>query len=309
MYRSSKKVMAIGIAMGLAISALILPSANASRHKPFPVKIKTAMGMVTIKSSPKRIISLSPTATEMLFAIGAGKQVIAVDDQSTYPAKAPHSKLSGFTPNLEAIAAMHPDLVIDAYDTSSGVTLSTGLGRLRIKTMNEPAANKLADVYSQILALGTATGHAKRASKLVTNMKKRIAVAIASAKGKGNRLTFFHELDNTLYTATSKTFIGSVYSDFGLWNIADAAVAADQSGYPQLSSEYVVASNPDLIFLADAQYGESPASVKARAGFSTLKAVRGNHVFSIPSDISSRWGPRIVNFYEFIAKVIAHFGK
>ena len=309
MDRMFKKRISVGISLGLACATLTLTNANAVVPKPFPVKIKTAMGVVMIKSAPKRIISLSPTATEILYAIGAGKQVIAVDDQSNYPAKARHSKLSGFTPNIEAIAAMHPDLVVDAYDTSSGVTLSTGLGQLKITTINQPAANKLNDVYSQIAALGSATGHSKVASKLIVKMKKRIAAALASVKNKGKNLTFFHELDNTLYTATSATFIGGVYSSFGLKNIADAASGADKSGYPQLTSEYVVASNPDLILLADANYGESPDTVKARPGFSGLKAVQNNGVIPLPADIPSRWGPRIANFYEFIAKVIGKVGK
>ena len=310
MYRSRfNKVIAIGASLGIALASLTITSSSARTHKPFPAKIKTALGVVTIKSAPKAIISLSPTATEILFAIGAGKQVRAVDDQSNYPAKAPKSKLSAYTPNLEAIAGMHPDLVVVSNDNSGGVVISTGLAKFRIKTIDQPAANRLSDTYSQIVALGAATGHTKEASKLVISMKKRIAKAIASVKNKGKRLTFFHELDNTLYTATSTTFIGGVYSAFGLKNIADAAAGADKSGYPQLTAEYVVAANPNLIFLSDAQYGESAATVKARPGFSALKAVQNNGVISLPADYPSRWGPRIVNFYEFIAKVIGRVGK
>ena len=308
MDRRFNKPIAVGAALGIALASFTVTSASAKTSKPFPVKIKTTLGVVTIKSAPKAIISLSPTATEILFAIGAGKQVLAVDDQSNYPAKAPHSKLSGYTPNLEAIAGMHPDLVVDANDNQGGVVLSTGLAKFKIQTIEQPSASKLSDTYSQIVALGAATGHSKEASKLIISMKKRIAKAIASVKNKGKTLTFFHELDTTPYTATSATFIGKVYSAFGLKNIADAASGADKSGYPQITNEYLIAANPDLIFLADAQYGESAATVRARPGFSGLKAVQNNEVIPLPADYPSRWGPRIANFYEFIAKVIKKVG-
>ncbi len=308
MYSRLKKTIAVGAALGIALVSLTIASASAKTTKPFPVKIKTALGVVTIKSAPKAIISLSPTATEMLFAIGAGKQVLAVDDQSNYPAKAPHSKLSGYTPNLEAIAGMHPDLVVDSNDNQGGVVISTGLAKFKIQTIEQPSADKLSDTYSQIVALGAATGHSKEASKLVISMKKRIAAAIASVKNKSKVLTYFHELDPTPYSATSNTFIGRVYSAFGLKNIADAAAGADKSGYPQITNEYLVAANPDLIFLSDAQYGESAETVKARPGFSGLKAVQNNDVIALPADYPSRWGPRIADFYEFIAQVIKKIG-
>jgi len=303
-----KKTIAVGAAVGIALASLTIASASAKTTKPFPVKIKTVLGVVTIKSAPKAIISLSPTATEVLFAIGAGKQVLAVDDQSNYPAKAPHSKLSGYTPNLEAIAGMHPDLVVDSNDNQGGVVISTGLAKFKIQTIEQPSADKLSDTYSQIVALGAATGHSKEASKLVISMKKRIAAAIASVKNKSKALTYFHELDPTPYSATSNTFIGRVYSAFGLKNIADAAAGADKSGYPQITNEYLVAANPDLIFLSDAQYGESADTVKARPGFSGLKAVQNNDVIALPADYPSRWGPRIADFYEFIAQVIKKIG-
>lgn len=308
MYGKFNKVIAVGAGLGIALASLTMTSASASTPKPFPVKIKTSIGVVTIKSAPKAIISLSPTATEILFAIGAGKQVLAVDDQSNYPAKAPHSKLSGYAPNLEAIAGMHPDLVVDSNDTIGGVVISKGLAKFKIQTIEQPAADKISDTYTQIVALGAATGHSKEASKLVVSMKKRIASAIASVKEKGKTLTYFHELDTTPYTATSRTFIGRVYSAFGLKNIADAAAGADKSGYPQITNEFLVAANPDLIFLADAQYGESPDTVKARPGFSGLKAVQNSGVISLPADYPNRWGPRIVNFYEFVAQAIKKIG-
>src|SRR2546427_6515259 len=131
------------------------PSSPAAAH--FPVTITEAsVAGVTITQQPHRIVSLSPTATEMLFAIGAGAQVVAVDDQSNYPASAPMTKLSGFQPNIEAIAAYTPDLVVASDDTAG---LVHGIGALNIPILIEPAAKNMSDSYQQIQQLGAATGH------------------------------------------------------------------------------------------------------------------------------------------------------
>ena len=118
---------------------------------------------------PTRIVSLSPTATESLFAIGAGSQVVAVDDQSDYPKNAPKTQLSGFTPNIEAIASYHPDLVVVQYDANSVVE---GLQKLNIRVLVQPAAKTLADAYAQIRQLGAITGHRAAAQKVVAGMAR-----------------------------------------------------------------------------------------------------------------------------------------
>lgn len=135
-------------------------------------------------------------------------------------------------------------------------------------------------------------------------MKSKITSAIKKYR-KGKSVTFFHELDNTLYSATSETFIGSVYKSFGLTNIADAAASADSYGYPQLTSEYVIKANPRVIYLADAEYGESVKTVSSRAGWKNVTAVRKKQILALPADIPSRWGPRLVDFYEFIGQSLA----
>jgi len=135
-------------------------------------------------------------------------------------------------------------------------------------------------------------------------MKSSIKKSVESARKK-SAVFIYHELDDTLYSVTSETFIGRVYKDFNLLNIADAAAKADSYGYPQLTPEYVVQSNPAIIYLADAQYGTSASSVAKRPGWSNIKAVTNDHVLSLPEDIPSRWGPRLVDFYQFVAKSIA----
>ena len=180
---------------------------------------------------PHRIVSLSPTATETLFAIGAGPQVVAVDDQSDYPKNAPHTTLSGFTPNVEAIAGYRPDLVVVSYDPNGLVATLRGLG---IRVLVQDAAKTFADAYAEILQLGRLTGHFPAATSLVASMKVKIAGLVAKSTRRARGLTVYHELGPDLYSVTSTTFIGRVYSLFGLRNIADAADTGG-TGYPQLS--------------------------------------------------------------------------
>ncbi len=252
---------------------------------------------------PKRIVSLSPTATESLFAIGAGKQVVAVDDQSDYPKRAPHTKLSGFTPNVEAIAQYRPDLVVIAYDPGD---LQASLSKLHIRVVLQDAAKTLAGAYAQIRQLGTITGHRKLADALVGRMKSRIKQLAAHSRRRGAGLTYYHELSPDLYSATSKTFVGRVYSLFGLRNIADAADKTG-SGYPQLSAEYVVSSAPDLIVLADSVCcAQTARTVAARPGWSRIPAVRNGLVLRIDDSIASRWGPRIVNLVRAVDAALSH---
>ena len=253
---------------------------------------------------PKRIISLSPSATEILYAIGAGSQVIAVDDLSNYPSKAPITKLSAFSPNVEALLNYKPDLIILNADATKALEVKAALEKLKIKVFFERAPLDLKEAYLEITALGRTTGKISGAQNVISNMKSKISAAIKKGK-TSKKITFFHELDNTLYSATSDTFIGKVYKDFNLINVADQAATADSAGYPQLQSEYVIKSNPKIIFLADAQYGESLETLTKRAGWNGIAAIKKKNVVALPEDIPSRWGPRLVDFYEFIASSTA----
>jgi iron complex transport system substrate-binding protein len=285
----------------LAAAALALPAAASAAY---PVKITTPAGAITLPAKPVRIISLSPTATEDLFAVGAGPQVRAVDDQSSYPASAPRTKLSGFTPNVEAIAGYNPDLVIISND--SGGKLAKRLRALEIPVLLEPAAVKLADVYAQINLLGLATGHVPKAKALVAKMKSQIAAIIANVPKRATPLTYYHELSPDLYSATSTTFIGRIYGLLGLKNVADAAQDA-ASGYPKLSAEYLIAANPDFVFLADTKCcKQDAASVAARPGWSDMNAVKKGQVVNLDDDIASRWGPRIVSYLRTVAAAVAN---
>jgi len=274
-------------------------TSSTSAATQFPVTIAGSGGTsVTIAKQPRRIVSLSATATEMLFAIGAGGQVVAVDDQSNYPANAPKTKLSGFQPSIEAIASYTPDLVV-AVDDAGG--LVHGLGALSIPVVIEPAAKNVDESYRQIEQLGAATGHGADATALEKKMRSDLAAIVASIPKPANQLKVYHELDDTYYSATSATFIGQVYALLGLKNIADGATAA-AGDYPQLSAEYIVASSPDLIVLADTKCcHQDLGTVSARPGWSSIAAVKRGQVVNVDDDIASRWGPRVVEFLRALA--------
>jgi len=269
---------------GSATQAAIRPD-HATRHA-------SAAAIGAKRKPPNRIISLSPTATEMLYAIGAGRQVVAVDDDSDYPADAPRTKLSGLEPNVEAIAHYNPDLVVVSYDPEGFVKSLAALG---VRVLLEPAATDLAGTYTQIEALGRVTGHAGRAAALVRRMRAEIAVAIAGAPRFSPPETYYFELETDFYSVTSSTYVGQLLKMFGLRNIADAAKGAS-SGYPQLSDEYIVKADPRIIFLADTICcGQSARTVAARPGWGNVAAVRDGAVVGLNDDIASRWGPRVVD--------------
>jgi iron complex transport system substrate-binding protein len=268
----------------------------------FPVTIDATNGEVTIVARPERIVSLSPTATEMLFAIRAGDQVEAVDDQSNYPPDAPMTDLSGFEPNVEAIVSYEPDLVV--YSTEPG-DLGTTLDDLGIPALQQPAATTLDDVYEQIEQLGLATGSVSEAEAVVERMRAQIRSIAASIEPPSEPVTYYHELDDTYYSVTSSTFIGQLYSLVGLKNIADEAKGAG-GGYPQLSAEYIVDADPDLIFLADTKCcGQSPRTVSKRPGWDRIAAVENGGVIPLDDDVASRWGPRVVDYLRRIAEAVA----
>ncbi len=264
----------------------------------FPATVEPANGAIRIEARPQRIVSLSTVATEILFAIGAREQVVAVDRSSDYPPEAPRTALSGLTPNAEAIARFRPDLVFASDDRGVVRTLE----RLGIPVLHEPAARNLDETYGQIRRAGAATGHRREAAALAESMQSAIQRSLADVPKRSPAPTVFHELSPDLYTVTSRTFIGQVYELFGFHNIADEPGRA-ASDYPQLSAEYVLAADPDLIVLADSKCcGQSARTVAGRPGWDNLTAVKRGRVVVVDDSIASRWGPRIVLFFREIAR-------
>jgi iron complex transport system substrate-binding protein len=302
MFKSRLRAPAIAL-VAIVFASLLASPAQAAATK-YPLTVKFGGYTTKIAKKPTKIISLSPSATEILYAIGAGSQILAVDNLSNYPANAPTSEISAFEPNVEAILAKKPDLVLLSIDSTKAPQIRNALVKLGIPVLMEKAPATLQDVYAENTLLARVTDRQAGAVKLNASMAKSIKDTLAKAK-KSSKIRIFHELDDTYYSATSNTFIGKVYKSFGVVNIADAAAGADNSGYPQLSAEYLLKSDPQVIFLADAQYGVTAESVSERAGWSQISAVKNKKIVELPADIPSRWGPRLVEFYKLIGDSLA----
>ena len=252
-----------------------------------------------------KIVSLSPTATEMLYAIGAQDQIIAVDNYSNFPAEAAafEPKIDAYEPSVEAIAALDPTTVLIAFDPGS---LQSQLEKLGIAVWVGAPATNFDDAYRQVAELGELTGKATEASALVESMKSDIETAVSTLELPDAPVNYFYELDNTFYSVTSNTFIGQVMSLFMMENIADTAEAGND--YPQLSQEFIVSANPKLIFLADTKCCEQNAkTVEARPGWNKIDAVTNGNVIELDDDVASRWGPRVVDLVKQVAGAITSY--
>ena len=313
MRANSRLLPAIAAAAALAITAAACGSTQpASTHAnaappasaDFPATVMAANGAVHLSSRPTAIMSLSPTATEMLYAIGAGSQVKAVDSDSDYPPQAPVTKLSAYQPNIEAIVADKPDLVVISNNIDG---LEKRLAAFSIPVLDLPAPAGLSGVYSEFDQLGKATGHLSQAEHEDATLRTQIRQIVASVPARAKPPTYYYELDQTYYSVTSSTFIGTLLSMLWMKNIADVAKGAAKSGgYPQLSSEYIVRANPDYIILADTVCCKQDATtVASRPGWAGLAAVKNGHVILLNDDIASRWGPRIVDLMRTVAAALS----
>lgn len=270
----------------------------------FPLAIQRSDGKtLTIANPPSRIVSLSPGATETLFALGAEKSLVAVDKNADYPdgAKNFATKVDAYEPNIEAIRALNPDLVIMASDTGG---LLAKLDDLKIPVLYQDINTDITDidgVLGQIALLGQITGTTEQSGPLVQQLAERVGKVKSAVAGISSAVapSVYHELDSTFYSASNKTFVGNIYDILHATNIA-----GDGNGvaYPQLTQEAIIAANPKVIVLADEAFGVTIDSVKARPGWGAIDAVKNNQVFAVDPNIISRPGPRIVDALETIAK-------
>ena len=253
---------------------------------------------VTLTAVPQRIASLSPAATEILFAVGAGDQVVAVDMFSNYPPEAStREKLDAFQPSVEAIAGAQPDLVLVFYDPGN---LVEGLTNANLTVFFLETPTSVEGVLDQIRVLGKVTGHPQEAEGLVESMQEDISAVQErlAAVEQGPRV--FHEVDNQLYTVAPDSFVGNLYTILKAQNIA----AGTGQAFPQLSQEAIIEADPEVIILGDAVGGESPETVKARPGWGSISAVKNDRIYVVDPDIVSRPGPRLADALETLARAL-----
>jgi iron complex transport system substrate-binding protein len=276
-------------------------AAPATSLAAFPVDVATAVGTVIVPTRPERIAALSATHVEMLYAIGAADQLVAGDLFSNYPPEAGElAQLDSFNLSVEAIIALEPDLVVLSFDPVNAMPALDAVG---IPTLLLGTASDLDEVYAQITALGAATGHASEAAAVVDDMAQQTDAIVAEVGGRAAGLTYYHETDPfSFYTPNSQSFIGQLYGLLGMENIADAAPDDLSSGFPQLSPEFILTADPDVVFLATD--GETPETMAARDGWDTLSAVATGNVFVLDPDVASRWGPRVVELMAAIRTAV-----
>lgn len=265
----------------------------------FPLTVKRSDGRdLVLKAAPKRIASLSPGTTEILYAIGAQPQIVATDTYSDYPAEAKSTpKLDGFRPSPEAITALSPDLVILVDNPKGIVETLDGLG-MQVLWLKVPEA--LPQLLQQIQLYGDISGHGAAAQQTVAGMRARIDAVQNRLAGVQQGPRVYHELDAKLFSAAPNSFVGDLYTTLKAQNI----VPAGDKPYPQVTQEFVVAKDPEVIVLTDAVAGESIDTVRARSGWSTISAVKNSRVVAVDGDLVSRPGPRIVDGLETLAKVL-----
>jgi iron complex transport system substrate-binding protein len=262
----------------------------------FPVEVTDSVGnTVTLEAPPQSIASLSAGHTEILYAIGAGDQVTAVDSTSDCPqAVNDLPKVDAFTPSVEAIADLQPDLVVIFFDPGD---LQASLQNLDIPVLNLAAPASIQGVYDQTELLGEATGHAADAAGLVADMQAAVQSIQSEIGDAVPAPTVFHEIDNTYFTAGPGSFIADLYDILGAQNIADAT----GQPFPQMSAEAIIEADPEVIILADEDAGETPDTVKARPGWGSVSAVQNDRIHIIDPDIVSRPGPRLVEALRTLA--------
>ena len=268
----------------------------------FPLTVEMTDGeTLTLEAPPERIVSLSAYATDVLCAIGAGDQVVAVEQFANCPAGGEDKPaLDAFVPNVEAIAGYKPDLVYVSDDIDG---LVAALRRLKIPVVYLAIPNAIDDVLARIDLFGQVTGHEEEATALRTSIEERISTVEAKVKAiaaaeKPPRI--YHELDPSFFTVGPGSFIDELYSRLGAENIA----ADVDSPYPQLTAEAIVAADPQVIILADEPSGVTPAAVAERPGWDKISAVVDGRVCVVDPSLLSQPGPRIADALEALAKCV-----
>ena len=288
----------------VAITSVLAACGSDKTESSVSVETETPTANQVNGDAPQRIVSLSPTHTEILYALGAGDQVVAVDSMSNYPAESASvlTDISAYEPNVEAISALEPDLVVIGDDFSG---LAEQLSMIGIESWVSPAPMTLDEAYEQIIDLGKVVGHADEAQSLTQKMQDDISGIVDAVEISATPISYYHELDDTYYSVTGNTFIGSIYELFEMRNIADATEG--DSDYPQLSAEFIVSQDPNVIFLADVNLGVTAETVAARPGWSGLSAVVSGNIVAIDDDIASRWGPRLVEYVQAVADGVSQY--
>ncbi len=265
------------------------------------------LGRTVVLAAPaQRVVSLAPANTEILFAVGAGVQVVGRDETSDFPADAlALPTIGGYSGyNLEAIVALHPDLVLAQGGGFNSPELVASLEELGLTVFSLPNPATMEGMFTNLETVATLTGHEEEVQILLVSLRARVAAVDEKIMPLSYAPTVYYELDATEpskpFTAGPGTFVDLLISRAGGINIGSAL----QGQWAQISLEQLVVANPAMIILGDAAYGETPEKVSQRPGWGTLTAIQTGQVFPIDNNLVSRPGPRLVDGLEALAKLL-----
>ena len=282
---------------GGAVSISPSPSVTAS---PFPASLSDFQNRsVTVPSRPERLVSIGPSITAFLFALGAGPRVVGVDDFSDEPAEAAtRDHVGGIKVNFEKVVSLKPDLVF-SVKFSDGTIEKLQAASLTVVVVDPQS---VADVAKTATLLGKAVG--ADGDALSRSIEQRVDTVKTKTAAITNRPRVYHEIDASdpakIFTVGPGSYINDLIDIAGGTNIA----ARTTSAYPQLSAEEVLRSDPEVIVLAASDYSAKPAQVAARQGWSVIAAVKNGRIVTIEPNLINRPGPRVGEAAETYAKLV-----
>jgi iron complex transport system substrate-binding protein len=302
-------LLAASLLLSSCSTSLATPAAQPAPAEPTPpasITLTDGLGRsVTLEGNPQRIVSLAPSNTEILFAIGAGQQVVGRDEFSNYPEQSlalPSVGGSWGNYNTEAIVELNPDLVLAAEINPPELVES--LEKLDLTVFLLPNPTDIEGIYQIMETAAQLTGHEAETALLVESLRERVEAVTSQTLGLTDRPSVFYELDSTEpnapYTAGAGTFVELLIEMAGGTNIGSAM----DSQWAQISLEQLVVLDPQIILLGDSAYGVTPESVATRAGWESISAVVEDRIYPFNDDLASRPGPRMVDGLEAMARLI-----
>jgi iron complex transport system substrate-binding protein len=266
----------------------------------FPVTVTDFQNRsVTVPKRPERIVSIGPSITEFLFALGAGPRVVGVDDFSDEPASAMQlEKVGGIKVNFEKVVSLKPDLVLSVKFSDGTIEKLASAGLLVLVVDPQSAG----DVARTAILLGRAVG--SDGETMARDIQKRVDDVRSKTSSAATKPRVYHEIDASdptkIFTVGPGSYIHDLIEIAGGQNIAARAASA----YPQLSAEEILRSDPEIIVLAAADYSAKPDQVAARTGWSAISAVKNKRIVTIAPNLINRPGPRVGEAAEAYAKLV-----
>lgn len=299
---SREVLLALGLTMVLTL-VMGCAQATPTVAPPAATVVDDAQRTVEIRGVPERIISLAPSNTEVLFALGLGDKVVGVTDLCDYPEEAQEIEKVGFVEiNLEKIVDLEPDLVLYIGGTAQLEKTQTmeDLGL----TVLVLAPSDIEGIFADIELVGRTTGTEDEAADLVSELRARMDEVLSRVAQAKRQPLVFYELDATdparPWTAGPGSFIDALITMAGGVNLGASA----EMEWAQFSTEEVIAQDPEIIILGDANYGVTAESVEERPGWGVITAVKAGAIYPIDDTLVSRPGPRIVDGLEELARII-----